>query len=299
MRRCPARCAHRRAASAVTTEKCRALGRRVRTIGGESRRHGRQGDHRATFSPPPAQAPPMPWAISETPTTAKMATTSFRRRASAQSFSRRRNAWLLAGLARWLTRMISSTVSIAMTNVIAAVICTPNETPEATMIASTKSTPSRLGPIATPITKANHTEPFSHALRTRLSSRRIIDPPSHPGAKRIAAELHGNSKGPRPIGRRHDREVHRWPTRKVIAEECASPRSGSQKTVDAYSHLAEPGVCVRLGPYRKSHWVSPPGDARSRPGWPPWPAGTTGTPPQRPFANRVVNDGYERCTRAW
>lgn len=46
------------------------------------------------------------------------------------------------------------------------VICTPNEAPEATMIASTKTTPSRLGPIAAPITKATHTEPFSHALRT-------------------------------------------------------------------------------------------------------------------------------------
>ena len=51
--------------------------------------------------------------------------------------------------------------------------------------------------------------------------------------------------------------------------------------------LAEPGVWCDLDPYRNSHWVSPLGGSRSPPGRPPLPAGTIGTPPQRPFANRV------------
>jgi hypothetical protein len=74
--------------------------------------------------------------------------------------------------------MISSTVSIAITNVIAAVICTPNDAPAATMIASTKTTPSGPWPHCDAITKVTHNRPFSHAMRTRLSSRRITDPPS-------------------------------------------------------------------------------------------------------------------------
>ena len=54
----------------------------------------------------------------------------------------------------------------------------PIAAPEATMIASTNRAASNGGAIARPITNETHKDPFSHALRARLSSRRIADPPS-------------------------------------------------------------------------------------------------------------------------
>src|SRR5215208_3427914 len=120
----------------------------------------------------------LPCAISERPTTPKMATTSFRRLASAQSCSRRRNAWVLAGLAGWLTRMISSTVSIAITNVIAAVTLHAERGSRGHDDSEYKDNSVEAWPRCDADHEGNYTEPFTRALRTRLSSRRIPDPPS-------------------------------------------------------------------------------------------------------------------------
>jgi hypothetical protein len=73
-----------------------------------------------------------------------------------------------------------STVSIAITNVIATVICTPNDAPVATMIASTKTTPSRPWP---------HCDADHKGSPQRTVSPRTADAPEQPPDYRSALRL--------------------------------------------------------------------------------------------------------------
>ncbi|GAB4700435.1 hypothetical protein MOKP118_39090 [Mycobacterium avium subsp. hominissuis] len=91
-----------------------------------------------------------------------------------QSCSTSSSDCVFPGVARYPTRMTSTTAYISTTNATDALTCAVTEAPEAAMIATMNSTPST-GTEMTPITQATHDAPLSHALCIRPSSRRSTD----------------------------------------------------------------------------------------------------------------------------